>query len=68
MAGHDVPVASLAVRSAMHDPQGLVGTDVLRGTTLAVCADVSRPVLWQIPSGDGDGGGAEPGSAAVDLG
>ena len=68
VAGHDVPVASLAVRAVMHGPEGHVGMDVLRGTTLAVCADLSRPVLWQIPSGDGDGGGADQGSAAVDLG
>ena len=68
VGGHDVPVGSLAVRAAMQGPEGHVGMDVLRGTTLAVRADVSRPVLWQIPSGDGDGGGAEQGSAAVDLG
>ena len=65
VAGHDLAVASLAVRAAMHEPQGLVGMDVLRGTTLAVCADVSRPVLWRIPSGPG--GGARQGSAAGNL-
>lgn len=50
VSGHEVQVSSLAVRTSMHDPQGLVGMDVLRGTILAVCADVSRPVLWQIPA------------------
>ena len=48
VAGHELPVESLAVREKMHDPQGLVGMDVLRGTVLAVAADVSRPVLWLI--------------------
>lgn len=50
VAGREVHVPSLAVRTSMHDPQGLVGIDVLRGTILAVGADVSRPVLWQIPA------------------
>ncbi len=49
-AGHDVRVPSLAVRASMHDPQGMVGMDVLRGTILAVSADVARPVFWQIPA------------------
>jgi len=48
--GHELRVPSLAVRTAMHDPQGLVGMNVLRGTILAVCADRSRSVLWQIPA------------------
>ena len=65
VAGHDLSVASLAVRAAMHEPRGLVGMDVLRGTVLAVGADVGRPVLWQIPAGRG--GGAASGSAAGDL-
>jgi hypothetical protein len=43
-----LPVEDLAVRAPMHDPQGLVGTDVLRGTVLAVAADRARPVLWQV--------------------
>ena len=47
--GVELPVESLAVRETMHDPPGLVGMDVLRGTVLAVAADLSRPVLWQIP-------------------
>ncbi|MFN2471785.1 MAG: retropepsin-like aspartic protease [Gaiellaceae bacterium] len=49
VAGHELQVSSLAVRRSMQDPQGLVGMDVLRGTILAVAADVRRPVLWQIP-------------------
>jgi hypothetical protein len=47
--GRRLPVPALAVRERMHDPQGLIGMDVLRGTVLAVAADLSRPVLWQIP-------------------
>ena len=53
---------SLAVRASMHDPQGLVGMDVLRGTILAVSAELGRPVLWRIPTGPG--GGARRDSAA----
>jgi hypothetical protein len=53
VAGHEVPVSSLAVRASMHDPQGLVGIDVLRGSILAVCADLGRPVLWQLGGGAG---------------
>lgn len=49
VAGHDLPVPVLAVREVMHDPQGMVGMDVLPGTILAVGADRSRPVLWQLP-------------------
>jgi hypothetical protein len=50
MGEHDVPVSSLAVRASMHDPQGIVGMDVLRGTILAVCADIGRRVVWQVPA------------------
>jgi hypothetical protein len=50
VAGNERRVASLAVRPGMPDPQGLVGMDVLRGTVLAVAADRSRPVIWQIPA------------------
>lgn len=49
VAGHELPVPSLVVRSTMPDPPGMVGLDVLRGTILAVCADVKRPALWQLP-------------------
>lgn len=48
VAGHTVPVASLAVRESVPDPPGLVGMDVLRGTVLACTADLERHVLWQI--------------------
>jgi hypothetical protein len=47
--GRDVRIPSLAVRAAMHDPQGIVGMDVLRGTILAVSADHRLPVVWQVP-------------------
>lgn len=50
VAGHDVPVAQLAVRETMHDPQGMVGIDVLRGTVIACGADRRRRVVWQIAS------------------
>jgi Aspartyl protease len=50
VAGYDVRVPALAVRESMHDPQGMVGMDVLPGTILAVFADVARPVFWQIPA------------------
>ena len=51
VAGQNVPVASLAVRASMHDSQGTVGMDVLAGTILAICADIARPVYWQLPLG-----------------
>jgi hypothetical protein len=49
VGGQEVRVAGLAVRETMHDPQGMVGMDVLRGTVLACSADRTRPVVWQIP-------------------
>ena len=48
VAGREVHVAELAVREGMHDPQGMVGIDVLRGTVLAFSADRARPVVWQV--------------------
>jgi hypothetical protein len=49
VAGHEVPIAHLAVRGSMPDPQGMVGMDVLRGTVLTCCADPRRRVVWRIP-------------------
>ena len=49
VADHAVRVDTLAVRDSMHDPQGMVGMDVLRGTILAFAADPGRRVVWQIP-------------------
>ena len=49
VGGRDVPVARLAVRETMHDPQGMVGADVLGGTVLACAADRGRRVVWQVP-------------------
>ena len=49
VAGRNVPVERLAVRETMHDPQGMVGADVLRGTVIACAADRRRRVVWQIP-------------------
>lgn len=48
VAGHDLPVEELAVRETMHDPQGMVGMDVLPGTVVACAADRSRRVFWQL--------------------
>jgi hypothetical protein len=48
VAGRHMAVASLEVRQTMHDPQAIIGMDVLRGTVLAVSADVARPAAWQI--------------------
>jgi Aspartyl protease len=48
VAGHDLPVTELAVRETMHDAQGMVGIDVLRGTVLAFAGDRERPVVWQV--------------------
>jgi hypothetical protein len=47
--GHRLNLPALAVRTEMHDPQGIVGMDVLRGTILAATAEVSRPVFWLVP-------------------
>lgn len=44
--GHRLEVPALDVRAQMHDPQGLVGMDILRRTVLACAADLSRPVFW----------------------
>ena len=48
VGGHELPVASLAVRDSVPDPPGLVGMDVLRGTVLACATDLDRQVLWQV--------------------
>ena len=47
--GHRVPIPALKVRQEMHDPQGMVGMDVLRGTASTCAADLARPVFWQVP-------------------
>jgi hypothetical protein len=46
VAGRELHIAELAVREVMHDLQGMVGIDVLRGTVLAFSADRARPVVW----------------------
>jgi hypothetical protein len=48
VGGHELHVAELAVREVMHDPQGMIGMDLLRGTVLAVGDDPARPVIWQV--------------------
>jgi hypothetical protein len=51
VGGLRLPVPALMVREQMHDPQGIIGMDVMAGTVLATAADVMRPVLWQVPQG-----------------
>jgi hypothetical protein len=48
IGGARLPINSVKLREQMHDPQGIIGMDLLRGTVLAVARDVSRPVFWQI--------------------
>jgi hypothetical protein len=48
--GRRLAVPALAVREKMHDPQGIVGMDVLRGTILASAGDLRRPVFWLVPN------------------
>lgn len=43
------PLAMLHMREQMHGAPGLIGMDVLRGTILAVAADMNQPVLWLVP-------------------
>jgi hypothetical protein len=51
VGGRSLPVPDLAVREGMDDPQAIIGMDVIAGTVVAACADVSRPVLWLVPGG-----------------
>jgi hypothetical protein len=53
VGGTRLPVAHLVIREAMDDHDGLVAMDVLRGTVLAVGADQTRPVFWQVPGRSG---------------
>ncbi len=46
VGGRSVPLPKLSVRPQMHDPQAIIGMDALRGTVLAMAADLSRPVFW----------------------
>ncbi|HYI22826.1 MAG TPA: aspartyl protease family protein [Candidatus Limnocylindrales bacterium] len=48
LGGRRIAVEALAVRSEMHDPQGMVGMDVLRRCVLACSFDPSRPTLLAI--------------------
>ena len=50
LGGHRLTVPAVLIRQHMHDPQGMVGMDVLRGTVLACAADLSRPVYWMRPA------------------
>ena len=47
--GRRVTVPNVHVREHMHEPQAIIGMDVLRGTVLTCSADQSRPVFWQVP-------------------
>jgi len=51
VGGQTLPVPALMVRAEMHDPQAIIGMDVMRGTVLAAAADLARPVFWQVPAG-----------------
>jgi hypothetical protein len=44
-----LPVPRLLVRETMATHDGLIGIDVLQGTTMAVSADRTRPVYWLVP-------------------
>lgn len=57
-----VPIPALRVRSVMHDPQGIIGMDVLRGTVLTSGADPARNVVWQVPQSDLASGATLPSS------
>lgn len=49
IGGARLRVPELAIRPEMHDPQGIVGMDVLRNTIVACAADVARPVFLVLP-------------------
>lgn len=49
IAGVRLPIPALKVRAVMHDPQGIIGMDVLRDTVLTSGSDLARLVFWQIP-------------------
>jgi len=49
VGGASVALPKLSVRPQMHDPQAIVGMDALRGTILAMSADLARPVFWLVP-------------------
>jgi len=55
VSGQALPVPALLVRQRMHDPQGIIGMDVLRGTVLACAADPNRAVLWLVPMAEAQG-------------
>jgi hypothetical protein len=48
IGGRRVTVPNVNVRDQMHEPQGMVGMDVIAGTVLTCAADIARPVFWQI--------------------
>ena len=47
-----VKAARVIVRESMDGQDGLIGMDVLRGTTLAVHSDRRQPVFWLVPAPD----------------
>jgi hypothetical protein len=49
VGGQRLSVPDLKVRAEMHDPQAIIGMDVMAGTVLAAAADLARPVFWQVP-------------------
>ena len=49
VGGRRVAIVDVHLREQMHEPEGMLGMDVLRGTVLTFAPDSSRPVFWQIP-------------------
>jgi len=49
IGGRVIRVDRLSLRERMHDPQALIGMDLLEGSVLACAADRSRPVFWSLP-------------------
>ena len=48
-----IPIRDLLVRDGMDDPPGMVGSDVLRGTILAMASETGRDVRWLVQGGPG---------------
>jgi hypothetical protein len=49
IGGRRLTAPNVHIREQMHEPQGIIGMDVLRGTVLTFAGDLSRPVFWQVP-------------------
>lgn len=49
IGGRAFPLSVLLIRDPMPPPPGLIGMDVVSGTTLAIGPDPAHPVLWLVP-------------------